>query len=120
MIKELTINEFVYSTDKAKLDITYVHKFLTESYWAKEIPGDVVKKAIEHSLCVGIYHDGEQVGFARLVTDFATFAYLADVFVDEKYRGRGASKGLMQFILSLEFVNGLRRILLGTRDAHGL
>src|SRR5688572_5729882 len=119
MIKELTLNEFLYSTDKAKLDVPYIHEFLKKSYWAKEVPVAVVKNAIENSLCVGIYRH-EQVGFARLITDYATFAYLADVFVDEKYRGRGVSKGLMLFILSFEFLPGLRRIMLATRDAHGL
>ncbi|HEY8936146.1 MAG TPA: GNAT family N-acetyltransferase [Cyclobacteriaceae bacterium] len=120
MIKESTLNEFLYSTDKAKLDILYIHEFLKKSYWAKEIPEAVMKISIENSLCVGIYHSNQQVGFARLITDYATFAYLGDVFVDEKYRGRGASKGLMQFILSFEFINGLRRIMLVTRDAQGL
>jgi GNAT superfamily N-acetyltransferase len=71
-------------------------------------------------LCIGIYYDDHQVGFARLITDFATFAYLGDVFVDEQYRGKGLSKALMQFILSFEFINGLRRIILATSDAHGL
>lgn len=120
MVKESTVNDFLYSTDKEKLDIPYVHGFLTKSYWAKEISVALVEKSIENSLCIGIYRDNKQVGFARLVTDFATFAYLADVFVDEKFRGRGASKGLMQFILSLDFLGGLRRVLLATRDAHGL
>ena len=120
MSYESTLNKFHYSTDKAKLDIPYVHSFLTKSYWAQEISEALVRKSIENSLCVGIYRDGQQVGFARLITDFATFAYLADVFVDEKYRGRGVSKGLMQFILSLEFLGGLRRVILATRDAHGL
>ncbi|MEJ0033213.1 MAG: GNAT family N-acetyltransferase [Bacteroidota bacterium] len=120
MIKESTLNNFLYSTDKAKLDVRYVHDFLKRSYWAKAISEAVVKESIENSLCIGIYHLGQQVGFARVITDFATFAYLADVFVDEKYRGQGISKGLMQFILSFQFVSGLRRILLATRDAHGL
>jgi GNAT superfamily N-acetyltransferase len=120
MIKESTLNDFLYSTDKTKVDTTYVHSFLTASYWAKEISGSLVRQSIENSLCIGVYHHDQQVGFARLITDFTTFAYLADVFVDEKYRGRGISKGLMQFILSLDFVGGLRRIVLATRDAHGL
>jgi GNAT superfamily N-acetyltransferase len=120
MIKELKLNGFHYSTDKAKLDVTYIHDFLKKSYWAKEIPETVVKNSIENSLCVGIYHHDQQVGFARLITDYATFAYLADVFVDEKHRGKGISKGLMEFILSFEFLGGLRRIMLATWDAHGL
>ena len=120
MIKELKLNEFLYSTDKAKLDVTYIHDFLKKSYWAKEIPEAVVKNSIANSLCVGVYHQDQQVGFARLITDYATFAYLADVFVDEKHRGKGISKGLMEFILSFEFLSGLRRIMLATWDAHGL
>jgi len=120
MIKESTLNGFLYSTDRSKLDISYIHDFLRNSYWAKEIPEEVVRKSIDNSLCFGIYNNDQQIGFARLVTDYATFAYLADVFVDEKFRGRGISKGLMKFILSLEFMNGLRRIVLATLDAHGL
>ena|SRR5688572_7741938 len=120
MIKESILNEFLYSTNKSKLNIPYIHEFLKNSYWAKAVPEIVVKNSIENSLCVGIYRQDQQVGFARLVTDYATFAYLADVFVDEKYRGRGVSKGLMQFIFSFEFLPGLRRIMLATRDAHGL
>jgi len=120
MTKESTLNGFLYSTDKAKLDVPYIHEFLKKSYWAKEISEAVVKNSIENSFCVGIYHHDQQVGFARLITDYATFAYLADVFVDEKYRGRGVAKGLLQFILSFEFLNGLRRIMLATLDAHGL
>ena len=120
MIKESMFNEFLYSTDKAKLAIPYIHEFLEHSYWAKGIPQSVVETSIENSLCIGIYHDSRQIGFARLITDYATFAYLADVFVDEKYRGKGVSKALMQFILSFGFCNGLRRIMLATWDAHGL
>jgi GNAT superfamily N-acetyltransferase len=120
MIKEFTLNQFLYSTDKAKLDVAYIHEFLKGSYWAKGIPEAVVTNSIQNSLCVGIYHESHQIGFGRLVTDYATFAYLADVFVDERYRGKGASKGLVQFILSFEFMTGLRRVLLATRDAHGL
>jgi len=120
MIAESIINEFLYSTDKAKLDVACIHNFLKKSYWAKGVPADVIKKSIDNSLCFGVYRHEQQVGFARLITDYATFAYLADVFVDEKYRGRGVSKGLMQFILSLEFIGGLRRLMLATLDAHGL
>ena len=120
MIKEATVNEFCYSTDKSKLDIPYIHRFLKTSYWANGIPEAVVENSIANSLCVGIFHRQQQIGFARLITDYSTFAYLCDVFVDEDYRGKGVSKGLMQFIFSFEFLAGLRRILLATRDAHGL
>ena len=118
MIKEVNHNEFLYSTDKAKLHLPYIHGFLKNSYWAKDISKEIVEKSIDNSVCIGIYHNERQVGFARLITDFATFAYLADVFVDEMYRGKGISKSLMNFILSFDFFHGLRRILLATLDAH--
>ena len=108
------------STDRQLLDIPYVHAQLTESYWATGIPLETVEKSIQGALCFGIYQGKQQVGFARIITDRATFAYLADVFVDEKHRGKGLSKALMQFILARPELQGLRRILLGTRDAHGL
>ena len=92
---------FVVSTDPARIDLAVVHGYLSESYWASGISLDLVKKSIENSLCFGVYEEasGAQVGFARVISDFATFAYLADVFILEKYRGRGLSKWLMQCIL---------------------
>ncbi len=109
------------STDKAKLDIGVIHHYLSaESYWAKNIPLEVVKRSIDNSLCFGLDHQHIQIGFARLVTDKATFAYLADVFIIESYRGKGLSKWLVQTILAYPEVQGLRRWMLGTRDAHGL
>lgn len=114
-------DNFTISTNKARLDIDYIHEYLsTRSYWAENIPLDVVKKSIKGSLCFGIFIDKQQIGFARVITDMACFAYLADVFVDEKYRGLGLSKWLMEVIVSHPDLQGLRRFLLATRDAHGL
>ena len=117
-------DEFVVSTDPAKLDFDSIHKFLTNCYWAKGIPRETVRRSIEHSLCFGIYHEdagkGTQVGFARVISDFATVAYLGDVFVLEAYRGRGLSKWMMECITQHPSLQGLRRWILLTRDAHGL
>jgi GNAT superfamily N-acetyltransferase len=119
--RELHFDGFLFSTDKGKLDLEYIHDFLARnSYWAPEIPMSVVEKSVENSLCIGVYEGALQVGFARIVTDYSTFGYLADVFIEEGYRGRGLSKALMGFVFSFEFVSGLRRFMLGTRDAHGL
>lgn len=121
MINERLIGEFLYSTDKSKLNIEYIHHYLSkESYWAKNIPIDIVKKSIEGSLCFGVYENNKQVGFARVITDCATFGYLADVFIDKDYRGQGLSKELMKFIMEQEVIKKLRRFMLATLDAHGL
>ncbi|POY38355.1 GNAT family N-acetyltransferase [Solitalea longa] len=118
---EATYSDFLISTDKSKLDVIYIHQYLNrESYWAAGIPIEIVTKSIANSLCFGVYHEKQQVGFARMITDGATFAYLADVFIDEKYRGQGLSKRLMQVIKEHPDLQGLRRMLLATRDAHGL
>lgn len=113
--------EFVISTDPARLDVDVIHGFLTNCYWAKGIPREVVARSIEHSLCFGIYHvsDG-QVGFARVISDFATIAYLGDVFVSEAHRGRGLGEWMMECIMEHPDLQGLRRWILLTRDAHGL
>ena len=112
---------FVISTDKSKLDIPYIHNYLSsESYWAAGIPYQIVEKSIANSLCFGIYDGDKQIGFARIITDEATFGYLADVFVDTAYRGRGLSKWLMQIISNLPFRRVLRNFMLGTKDAHKL
>ncbi len=113
--------EYLLSTDRALLDVAAVHDFLANrSYWAAGIPRAVVQRAIDGSLCFGIYENGRQVGFARAVTDGATFAWLGDVFVLDSHRGRGLSKWLLQSILAHPALQGLRRIILATRDAHGL
>ncbi len=109
------------STDREKLDVDLIHGFLTESYWAKGIPMVVVQKSIENSLCIGAYDEqGNQVGFARVVTDKATFAYLADVFVLDAYRGKGISKQIMELYDQHHELQGLRRHMLATSDAHRL
>jgi N-acetylglutamate synthase-like GNAT family acetyltransferase len=114
------MNTISISTDNAKLDLAVIHEFLSRSYWAEGIPLNVIRRSIEHSLCFGIYEDQQQVGFARVISAFATFAYLADVFVLEAHRGRGLSKLLMQEIMSHPDLQGLRRFSLATKDAHGL
>lgn len=108
------------STDKEKLDPSVIHAFLANSYWATGISLERVQKRIDNSLCFGVYVAEKQVGFARIITDFDSFAYLADVFILEDYRGNGLSKQLMAFILNHPELQGLRRWVLATRDAHGL
>ena len=118
---EHNVDGFAISTDAARLDLGVIHEFLsTKSYWAEGVPREVVARSIANSLCFGIYDGARQIGFARVVTDYATFAYLADVFIVESYRKRGLSKALMEFILAHPHLQGLRRWLLGTADAHGL
>ena len=108
------------SFERERLDIDVVHGFLTQSYWSPGISKELVARAISHSLCIGAFADGAQVGFARLVTDRATFAYLADVFVLPDHRGHRISERMVEALLALPDVQGLRRIMLATRDAHRL
>lgn len=108
------------TTDPAALDVARIHRWLTRSYWAAGIPLETVRRSIEGSLNFGLFEGDEQIGFARLVTDRATFAWLADVFVAESHRGRGLSKWLMETIVEHPEVQNLRRWVLATRDAHGL
>jgi GNAT superfamily N-acetyltransferase len=117
---ERTKDDFILSTDKTKIDVDYVRGFLRKSYWAENIPEDVVQRSINGSLCFGVYHQTKQIGFARVITDEATFAYLCDVFIDETYRGNALSKWLMEVIMDYPTLQGLRRFMLATRDAHGL
>ena len=117
---EVWKDDFCITTDKQKIDMDYVHQFLKTSYWAKNIPLAVVQQSVEGSLCFAVLHHQKQVGFARVITDAATFAYLADVFIDENYRGKGLSKWLMEVILEYPSLQGLRRFMLATRDAHTL
>ena len=119
-IVEYRRDDFLISTDRARLNLDVVHGFLTTCYWAKGISREVVARSIEHSLCFGIYESGAQVGFARVVSDFATFAYVGDVFVVESHRGLGLSKWLMECIVQHPALQNLRRWILTTRDAHGL
>jgi GNAT superfamily N-acetyltransferase len=118
---EIQRNGYVISTDKARLDVTAIHAYLTRSYWSPGIPRAVVEKAIAGALCFGLFSEqGNQVGFARAITDGATFAYLADVYVLEEHRGKGLGKWVVETILAHPSLQGLRRILLATRDAHKL
>ena len=117
---ERTQGEYTVSTDPARVDLALVHGFLTDCYWAKGITREVVSRSIENSLPFGIYCGASQVGFARVITDRATFAYIADVFILDDYRGQGLSKLLMQCIMEHPELQGLRRWSLATRDAHGL
>ena len=118
---ELQKGEYIISTNKEKIDIDVVHTFLSkDSYWAENIPKDIIERAIKNSLCFGIYYKEIQVGFARAVTDKATFMYLADVFILHAHRGKGLSKWLMQTIHAHPELQGLRRMMLTTKDAHGL
>ncbi|NVK25046.1 MAG: GNAT family N-acetyltransferase [Gammaproteobacteria bacterium] len=120
------MNGFKISTDKKLLDFDVIYNFISNSYWAKAIPVEVMQKAIKNSLCFGVFkqdNDGkttEQVGFARVITDKATFAYLADVFILPAYQGLGLSKILVANIVAHPELQGLRRMMLATKDAHGL
>jgi len=112
---------YFVSDDKSLLDIDCIHEFLSASYWAKNIPIETLNKAIENSLCFGVYtNNNQQVGFARAITDRATFAYLADVFILKQYRGQGLSKQLIEYVKSHPELQGLRRTVLVTADAHEL
>ena len=134
-IQEFRRADYLVSTDPARLDLDVIHGFLTNCYWAKGIPREVVARSIEHSLCFGIYDEtsgkvegttklvtpvAAQIGFARVITDFATIAYLGDVFVVESHRGRGLSKWMMECIMRHPALQGLRRWILLTGEAHGL
>jgi GNAT superfamily N-acetyltransferase len=134
-VMESRRGEFLISTSPGRLDLDVIHGFLTTCYWAKGIPREVVARSIEHSLCFGIYHEVDeespllvkparsgapQVGFARVISDFATIAYLGDVFVLDAYRGRGLSKWMLECIVQHPPLQRLRRWILLTRDAHGL
>lgn len=114
--------EFFISTDKTKLDYEVIEAFLSErSYWAKGRSSEMIRKSVENSLCFGVYsHEGKQAGFARVITDYAVFAWVLDVFVLEDYRGKGLGKMLMKSITEYPDLQGLKRWGLGTWDAHGL
>jgi GNAT superfamily N-acetyltransferase len=114
------VNTYDISTDPGRLQPDAIHAYLTRSYWSPGIPKEVVARGIENSMCFGIYQGESQVGFARVITDKASFAYLADVYVLEEHRGQGLSKRLVGEILAHPELQGLRRVLLATADAHGL
>ena len=118
---EISEGDLLISDDKARLDRPLIHRFLSQrSYWAQNVPVEIVERSIEHSLCCGLYQAGAQIGFARAVTDFATFAWLADVFIVEEARGHGYGKKLVAAMAAHPGLQTLRRFMLGTRDAHTL
>ncbi|MGL4596628.1 MAG: GNAT family N-acetyltransferase [Bacteroidia bacterium] len=112
---------YIISEDRSRLNLAWIHDVLSHSYWAEAIPRATLEKSIQHAMCFGVYAEsGEQIGFARVVTDKATFAYLCDVIIDESVRGKGIGKALMTYIFAHADLQGLRRFMLATRDAHGL
>jgi GNAT superfamily N-acetyltransferase len=124
MILELERGDYRISTDPDRLDLDAIHGYLQRSYWAEEIPKEIVARSLRGSLCFGLYTEqqpsAQQVGFARVISDRATFAYLCDVYVLEEHRGQGLSKWLVEAVQSHPELQGLRRFMLATRDAHGL
>lgn len=118
---QISENGLIFSDNKELLQVSSIHHYLSkETSWAKDIPLETVQRAIENSLCFGIYKGAAQIGFARWVTDKATFGWLADVYIEEPYRGLGLSKKLMSFMIFHPDLQGLRRYQLSTADAHGL
>lgn len=114
------MSAYEITTDPSRFDVDAIHAFLSASYWSPEVPKAVVERAIAHSLCFGVLMGDRQVGFARVVTDRATFAYLADVYILEAHRGQGIAKRLITAVMQHPDLQGLRRMLLATRDAHTL
>lgn len=112
--------EYSISTDKTRLDLEVTHGFLTTSYWAEGRSLETVRRSIENSIAFGVYKGNEQIGFARVITDYATFAWIADVFILEAHRGQGLSKWLMEVMISHPELQGFRRWVLATKDAHEL
>jgi len=120
MVREWTRGDYTISTDPHRLDLDVIHGFLTASYWAKDRSRERVQRSIEHSLSFGLYRGDEQVGFARVVTDYIVIAFLADVFVLESHRGQGLGRWLVDVVTTLPELRSIRRWMLGTRDAHEL
>ena len=114
------MEEIIISDDKSKLDVVLIHKFLTISYWAKGRTIDEVKKSIDNSICFGIYKNDNQIGFARIITDYVVFVYLMDVFILEEFRGKGYSKILLQKIFDDDRFKRVKKWILATKDAHSL
>jgi GNAT superfamily N-acetyltransferase len=117
---DITNGAYSVTADRRKIDVDAVHAFLTSCFWAGGISRELVEKSIEHSLCVGLFDGRAQIGFARVVTDYSTYAYLCDVYVLERYRGQGLGKWMMGFVMAHPELQGWRRFQLVTRDAHGL
>ena len=113
-------DDYTVTTRRERMDVDAIHAYLVRSYWASGIARETVEEAMRHSLCFGLYAGDRQIGFARVITDRATFAYLCDVFIDDSYRGRGLGKWLMAAVMDHPDLQGLRRWTLATRDAHGL
>jgi GNAT superfamily N-acetyltransferase len=114
-------NGYTITTDKSLMNMQDIYYWLSEeAYWCKGIPFELFNRTFDNSFCIGALIDGKQVAYARLITDYATFAYLADVYVEEEHRGKGISKKMMEILFDLDWVKGLRRIMLATKDAHGL
>lgn len=122
LFADFSLGDYLFSADKNRVQLQVVHAFLDqESYWARGIPFDIVQRAIEGAICIGVYdREGQQAGFGRMITDRATFAYLADIFVLKAHRGKGLSKEMMRLFCQLADTFGLRRFLLTTQDAHDL
>ena len=117
---DLTKDGYSITTDRYRLDLDAIHAFISQSFWAEGIPKETMARAIANSLCFGLFDGANQVGFARVVTDRATYAYLCDVYVLESHRARGLGKWLMEAVMAHPDLQGLRRFQLVTRDAHGL
>lgn len=112
---------YTIAMESDAMQVDRIHRWLsTHSYWAKGIPRETVATFIAHSFCIGVFHEGLQIGFARFVTDYAVFAYLADVYIEEEHRGKGLSKRMMETLMAQPWIAGLRHLKLGTADAHGL
>ena len=119
-IYEYRKNAFLLSADRSRLDLAVIHSFLAQSYWARGIPREIVARSVANSLCFGLYSAEKQIGFARVISDFATYAYIGDLFILEPYRGRGLAKWMMECITQHPQLQGLRRWTLLTSDAHAL
>ena len=120
MTQEWHRGMYVISTDKNRLDLQVIHGFLTTSYWAQGIPLETVRRSLEHALTFGLYLQDQQVGFTKIITDYTTFAYVSDVFILELYQGQGLGTWLMEVVTTHPDLQGLRRWVLATKDAHAL
>jgi N-acetylglutamate synthase-like GNAT family acetyltransferase len=120
MFETFERGDYRISTDPADFDLDAIHAYLVRAYWSQGIPRKTMERAVDNSLCFALLHGKDQVGFARVVTDSATFAYLCDVYILEDHRGKGLSKWLMECLMGHPSLQGLRRFSLATRDAHGL
>ena len=120
MAEQVTKGPYTITSDRERMDAQVIQAYLSQSYWARGIPLAVVEQAIRHSLCFGLFEEESQVGFARVITDYATFAYLGDVFILESHQGQGLGKWLMEIVIAHPELQGLRRWNLATRDAHSL